>query len=105
MTKKISRRDALKVGTLGILGGLAACSPIAGATEALLPTASPFPTRIPAPSATSVPGTAPTDGPTVNTLINDITSHAARYLDLLDQSQRTKSNYAFNDPELTRWHW
>ena len=105
MTKKLSRRDALKVGALGMLGGLAACSPVARATEALLPTASPFPTSIPAPSATSAPGTTPTAGPTVTTLINDIASHATRYLDLLDQAQRTKSTYAFNDPELTRWHW
>jgi len=105
MTNKISRRDALKVGALGILGGLAACSPIARATEALLPTASPFPTRTSAPAATSVPGTAPTAGTTVTTLINDMASHATRYLDSLDQSQRTKSTYVFNDPELTRWHW
>ena len=105
MTKKISRRDALKVGALGMLGGLAACSPVARATESLLPTASPFPTITPAPVATSVPGTTSTDGPAVTTLINDIASQATRYLDSLDQSQRTKSNYAFNDPELTRWHW
>jgi len=105
MTKKISRRNALKVGALGVLGGLAACSPVARATEALLPTASPFPTDIPVPSATSVPGTAPTADPTVTTLINDIASHTTRYLDSLDQSQRTKTAYAFTDPELTRWHW
>ena len=47
----------------------------------------------------------PLTGPTVTTLINDIASHATRYVDSLDQSQRTKSTYAFNDPELTRWHW
>ena len=105
MTKQISRRDALKVGAFGVLGGLAACSPIAQATEALLPTASPFPTSIPTPSATSAPGAAPTAGPTITTLINDIATHATRYLDSLDPSQRTKTSYAFNDPELTRWHW
>lgn len=105
MTKKLSRRDALKVGALGMLGGLAACSPVARATEALFPTASPFPTSVPAPSATSAPGTTPNAGPTVTTLINDIASYATRYLDLLDQAQRTKSTYVFNDPELTRWHW
>jgi Protein of unknown function (DUF3500) len=102
---KISRRDALKVGALGMLGGLAACSPVGRATESLLPTYSPFPTSTTAPSATSVPGTAPTAGPTTTTLINDIAIQARRYLDSLDQSQRTKSTYAFNDPELTRWHW
>ena len=108
MTKRISRRDALKVGALGMLGGLAACSPIAQATEAFLPTVSQIPTSMPAPSATSASGTAPaaaTPGATVTTLINDIASHATRYLDSLDGSQRTKSTYAFTDPELTRWHW
>jgi hypothetical protein len=32
-------------------------------------------------------------------------ARATQYLDSLDQNQRTKSTYAFNDPELTRWHW
>ncbi len=102
---KISRRDALKVGALGVFGGLAACSPLARATESLLPTASPFPTSTTAPTATFVPGTTPTAGPAINTLINEIAGQATRYLDSLNASQRTKSTYAFNDPELTRWHW
>jgi hypothetical protein len=102
---RMSRRDALKVGALGMLGGLAACSPVARATEAVLPTYSPFPTNTFAPAATSMPGTTSTAGPTTTTLINDIASQARRYLDSLDPSQRTKSTYAFNDPELTRWHW
>jgi hypothetical protein len=105
MTKKISRRDALKVGALGMLGGLAACSPAARATEALLPTLTPFPTITPASTTTPAPGTTPTAGPTVSTLINDMASQAARYLASLDESQRTKTSYAFDDPELTRWHW
>ena len=111
MTKKLSRRDALKVGSLGVLGGLAACSPAARATEAILPTYAPFPTSTPAPTAASVSGTAPTTGPTptagstVSTLIDDMASRATLYLNSLDQNQRTKSTYAFNDPELTRWHW
>jgi hypothetical protein len=105
MTKKLSRRDALKVGAFGMLGGLAACSPAARATEALLPTYAPFPTNTSVPPATSAPGATPTAGPTVNTLINEIASRATQYLNMLDQSQRTKSTYAFNDPELTRWHW
>jgi uncharacterized protein DUF3500 len=105
MSKKLSRRDALKVGALGMFGGLVACSPAARATEALLPTYAPFPTNTPAPAATSAPGTTPTAGPAINTLISDIASQATHYLDSLDQNQRTKSTYAFNDPELTRWHW
>ena len=105
MTNKISRRDALKVGALGMLGGLAACSPLARATEVSLPTYAPFPTNTSAPAATSAPGITPTSGPVTSTLINDLASRAARYLEALDESQRTKSNYVFNDPELTRWHW
>src|SRR5690349_19383931 len=88
-----------------MLGGLAACSPAARATEALLPTYAPFPTNTPAPPDTAVPGATPTAGPTVSTLVDDIASRATLYLDALDQNQRTKSTYTFNDPELTRWHW
>ena len=44
-------------------------------------------------------------GPSVSTLSNDMATYATRYLDSLDETQRTKSTYAFNDPELTRWHW
>ena len=105
MAKKISRRDALKIGTLGMLGGLAACSPVGRATETLLPTYVPFPTSTPAPVVTTVPGTTPTVGLSVSTLIHDIANRATQYLNLLDESQRTKTSYAFNDPELTRWHW
>jgi hypothetical protein len=106
MTKKISRRDVLKMGAFGMLGGLAACSPIARATrEVLLPTASPFPTENPVVSATSQPTGMPIAATPTTTLIDNIASHATTYLDLLDQSQRSKSTYAFTDPELTRWHW
>src|SRR5215207_1453996 len=105
MNKRISRREALKLGAVGLLGGLAACSPVARATESLLPTASPFPLSTSTPAPTSLPGAAPTATPAVTTLITDIASQATRYLDSLDPSQRTKSTYAFTDPELTRWHW
>ena len=103
--KKVSRRDALKLGALGVLGGLAACSPAVRATETILPTLSPFPTSTRAATDTPVPGVTPTVGPTVDTLIEDIARQAMRYLDSLDESQRTRSTYAFGDPELTRWHW
>jgi hypothetical protein len=108
---KLSRRDALKVGALGMLGGLAACSPAGRATESVLPTYAAFPTSTLAPTATSAPGATQvadptaTMGPSVSTLINDMATRATQYLDSLDQNQRTKSSYAFNDPELTRWHW
>ena len=102
MNKRISRRDALKMGALGMLSGLAACST---ATEVLLPTRTPFPTSTLAPAATAAPGVTPTAGPSITTLIDEMAAQAARYLDALDEAQRTKSTYAFNDPELTRWHW
>jgi hypothetical protein len=102
MHKKISRRDALKVGAMGVLGGLAACMPLATATETL-PTDITLPTSIPVASAT--PGAASTAGADVSTLINELAAHATRYLNSLDEKQRAKSMYAFNDPELTRWHW
>lgn len=109
MNKKISRRDALKVSALGMLSGLAACSPVATATEALVPTALPLPTNPPVPTATTqsagAAGATPTAGPNLLTLAQDIASYATRYLDSLDSAQRTKSTYGFNDPELTRWHW
>jgi hypothetical protein len=109
MTRKISRRDVLKIGTFGVLGGLAACSPVARATEVLLPTSSPFPTNPPIPTATLQPGATPDPtaaaGSSLSTFSENIANLASHYLDLLDLSQRTKSTYAFNDPELTRWHW
>ena len=105
MTQKLSRRDALKLGALGMLGGLAACSPAARATETILPTLSPFPTITPAPTETPAPGVTPTAGPTISTLMDGIARQAARYLDSLDEARRTRSTYAFDDPELTRWHW
>lgn len=109
MTKNITRRDVLKIGAYGVLGGLAACSPVARATEVLLPTSSPFPTNPPIPTATLEPGVTPnptaTAGSNLSTFSEKVAGLASHYLDLLDTSQRTKSTYAFNDPELTRWHW
>ena len=105
MTHKISRREALKVGAFGVLGGLAACSPVGQATQELLPTYAPFPTGTPAPTTTSAPDTVPVTNTPTATLIDEIAMRARSYLDSLDESQRTKSTYAFADPELTRWHW
>ena len=105
MTHKISRREALKVGAFGVLGGLAACSPVGQATQELLPTYAPFPTGTPAPTTTSAPDTVPVTNTPTATLIDEIAMRARSYLDSLDEAQRTKSTYAFADPELTRWHW
>ena len=107
MTKKISRREALKIGAFGVLGGLVACSPFATATEALIPTAVPLPTGLPVSPTDASAATAPAvaDGEALGTLINEITAHATRYLESLDESRRAVTSYAFTDPELTRWHW
>ena len=105
MTRKISRREALKLGAVGVLGGLAACSPLGQATQNVLPTYEPFPTDTPAPVPTTLPNTAAATNTPVATLIDDMVARAANYLNSLDENQRAKTSYAFNDPELTRWHW
>ena len=108
MTNKISRRDTLKVGAVGILSGLAACSPVATATQVLLPTSTPPP---PIPTNTSTPLTKPgsiaqpAESDALNKLISDMAAQAKHYLESLDDTQRAKTSYAFSDPELTRWHW
>ncbi len=111
MTHTISRRDALKLGAVGLLGGLVACSPIATATQTPFPPASPVPTTPPLPTNTTTAlaepasATAPAQSGDLGKLINDVAAQATRYLESLDDAQRAKSTYAFNDPELTRWHW
>lgn len=112
MTKPISRRDALKVGAVGILGGLVACSPLAPtpATQTPFPSATPVPTNPPVSVTESVPATQPPVTASVGSgdiskLTEEIAAQAKRYLESLDTAQRTKTSYAFTDPELTRWHW
>lgn len=111
MTNKISRRDALKLGAIGVLGGLVACSPAATATQTPFPPASPVSTK--SPLLTNTPGslaepaaaTLPAQSGDLSKLASDVAAQATRYLEALDDAQRTKSTYAFSDPELTRWHW
>jgi hypothetical protein len=105
VTNKISRREALKVGAIGFLGGLAACTPLAQATPTIIPTAFSFPTSTPIPAATTSANSASPINTPVTTLIENMATYAMRYLDSLDASQRKKSTYDFTDPELTRWHW
>jgi hypothetical protein len=105
MNKKISRREVLKLGAVGVLGGLAACSPIGQTTQNVLPTYAPFPTDTSAPAPTTLPETVAATNTPAATLIDDIVVRATNYLNLLDENQRARSTYAFNDPELTRWHW
>jgi hypothetical protein len=106
MTKLISRRDTLKLGALGLAGGLVACSPAATATERLFSPTAALPTSTPELLTASSPATMTPEGAGVRELINEIAARAANYLASLSDSQRAKSTYAFDDTdELTRWHW
>lgn len=115
MPKRLSRRRALQ---LGVLTGIAvACSPTP--TPSPAPTAAPT-TRTPlpaqptaasaAPAATAAPGSAPTVAATVTqsaeaALIPNLTQAAQTFLAGLNDAQRTKATYAFDDAERFRWHW
>ncbi len=120
MTRKLTRREALKLAVLGGLGGLAAaCSPSATVTPPLAPTRS-LPTSTPAanlsggnvPAPTAIPtepppATVAASVPATETpqLASDMALKATQFIDLLDDGQRTKATYAFADSERTRWHW
>lgn len=124
MQNQISRRQALHLLALGGLGGLAAACGTQ-ATPTPLPTATPIPptqlppTLLPA-TLTSVPPTnpplatattaAPTNVPptatvTSNALPTNIARAASEFLAALDDAQRAKATYAFDNAERTRWHW
>ena len=105
MNSKISRREALKVGTLGMLGGLAACSPLAQTPEAPTAVASSIPTPTIAPLASPQIDQATPVAEQPSTLLATMANLATTYLASLNDAQRTKTGYAFDDPELTRWHW
>jgi hypothetical protein len=121
MTKKLTRREALKLAVLGSLGTVAAaCSPGAGAPAAsqAAPTRIPvtptrFPTQSPAtstqpaatlaPEATQPPPTATPD--MTAAVIGDIAGAASAFLASLGEAQRAEAAYAFDDAERLRWHW
>jgi hypothetical protein len=118
MSEKISRRDALKLATIGIAGGvLAACAPEAPAPTptAVPPTAIPAspvapPSVSPAAAATGAPATAipatavPTAAPPP--LAANIAQAATQYLQALNGGALEKTRFAFdNTAERTRWHW
>lgn len=125
MTTRMTRRQALRLGMLGALGGLAvACSPRATSTPASAPAQ---PTRVPVTptaainhsglvgantqvAATSGPlATAPvlaaTPEAATQSLVADVTRAATACLASLDDKQRAKATYAFTDAERMRWHW
>jgi hypothetical protein len=113
MPKHLTRRQVLHWGLLA--GAAAACSPTATPTSA--PTvAPPVPTPLPPqPTATLAPAAIPsapvataaaTDAPSADTaLIQTIAQAAQAFLGGLDDAQRTKATYAFDDAERFRWHW
>jgi hypothetical protein len=125
-----SRRSMLRMIAVGTLGGaVAACSqpaaiptsqpvvPSAVPLTALpaptlaAPTAVPVPTNAPASEATvpapvAVPtAEAPTAAPLADPQGSLIATSAAQFLATLDDSQRTRATYQFDDAERVRWHW
>lgn len=80
MSKILSRRQLLKYGLAGSVGGLVA---------ARLPAVQP---------ATAAPAGA-------TTLAQGMSQAAIAFLDALDAGQRGKATYAFADQERFRWHW
>ncbi|MGQ0602225.1 MAG: DUF3500 domain-containing protein [Anaerolineales bacterium] len=115
MPKQLSRRQVLQLGLL--TGVAAACSPTATPTPASTATrlaATPQlvqPTATLAPAvATTAPSTAATAAATATqsadaALIQNIAQAAQVFLGGLDDGQRAKATYAFDDAERWRWHW
>ena len=113
-SKRLTRRQILKLAALGSLGGLAAaCGSPATPTRA--PTV-PAPTATTRPAPSAVPTTAaaaPTSAPaataaprrTAVPLADEIAAAAGRFLSNLDEAGRAQATYAFADPERLRWHW
>ncbi len=113
-SKRLTRRQILKLAALGSLGGLAAaCGSPATPTRA--PTVpAPTATTRPAPSAvpttaaaapTSAPAATAAPSPTAVPLADEIAAAAGRFLSNLDEAGRAQATYAFADPERLRWHW
>jgi hypothetical protein len=80
MSKQLSRRELLRLGVLGGVGGLAA---------AYLPTH-----KVMAQGQATKPSLSQT-----------MASATVAFLDALDANARTKATYAFSNEERFRWHW
>lgn len=128
MVKTISRRRALQLAAFSSMAGLAACAapprpaanpapapPAAPVTEAASPTASPSTaataaapraatTLAPTPTA-PVEQRPPDSAGNAAAYIAGMTAAADAFLATLDDDQRAKATYAFDDAERTRWHW
>lgn len=119
MTTEITRRQALRLMVLSSLSGLAtACSRDAAPAPTIVPAQPtrrpPTPTATRAaptpPAATSTPVVTAVNAtampePLAPTMIDDMTRAATDFLAALDEGQRAKVGYAFDDAERVRWHW
>lgn len=123
MSDKISRRKVIKLAALGGAGSwlAAACAAAPQTAQPAQPppasspaSAQPAMDPSPAPGATneapltsaaspSPTGAAQTDA--ARALTQRIADAAARFLATLDDAQRAKATYAFDDAERLRWHW
>lgn len=105
MTMKLSRRETLRLAAFGAAGGLiAACAPSTVPPEGRLPSA-PAVSESDSSSAPSVTIETVEETQDVGLLIRGMQNAAAEFLGKLDDSQRAKATYAFDDAERVRWHW
>ncbi|MCS6846867.1 MAG: DUF3500 domain-containing protein [Anaerolineae bacterium] len=125
MSNRISRRKVIKLAALGGAGSwlAAACAAAPQTTQPAQPPQAP--TSLPAPArpavdpspaagaANQVPPT-PAAPPSLTeavqadatgTLTHKMADAATRFLATLDDAQRAKATYAFDDAERLRWHW
>lgn len=126
MKPTVSRRSMLRLIALGTLSsaiGACAQQPIPSAAPtppASAPTAQPaMVSSTPPAVATNAPAAvAPTTSPSeptvavattmpvaADSLADTIAASAVQLVGLLDESQRAKASYAFDDAERVRWHW
>lgn len=105
MMTQLSRRETLRLAAMGVAGGLiAACAPSQIPVEGLPTTPQPATNDN---AASQVPARSVEAGETSDPaiLIQGMKQAAAEFLGKLDDSQRAKATYAFDDSERVRWHW
>ena len=108
MTKKINRRQLMRVSVIGSMGVLTAACTRQGETPSTPINAAPDDNGAAYASKTSAPITANPSTSTAATsasLVKAMADAANQFLNTLDDAQRTKATYAFTDNERLRWHW
>lgn len=119
MTKKLNRRELLRLLALGSAGGLiAACASRITEPAAPVQLAQSPSTPTPPPAATSTLAPAPTAAesapaatatraatPAAPALAAMMAQAVTQFLASLDDSLRAQASYAFGDAERQRWHW